>query len=67
MRTSWSPLWPMAALLVPPLRFNRVPAFAFHGAGNGLINRWVVQVDLMILRGFNDVSDLPACPQFSPS
>ena len=36
------------------------PAFAFHGAENGSVSRLVIQSDQMILRGFNDVSHLPA-------
>ncbi len=36
------------------------PAFAFHGAENGSISRLVIDGDRMILRGFNDVSHLPA-------
>lgn len=36
------------------------PAFTFHGAENGSISRLVISGDRMILRGFNDVSHLPA-------
>jgi probable phosphoglycerate mutase len=36
------------------------PAFAFIGADNGSISRLVISGERMILRGFNDVSHLPA-------
>lgn len=36
------------------------PPFAFHGAANGSISRLVISGEKMILRGFNEVSHLPA-------
>lgn len=36
------------------------PAFTFHGAENGSLSRLVIDGERMILRGFNEVSHLPA-------